>query len=253
MAAARAIMAGAAVVLAPWLYREHAIVLVLLRPTKEVFLYAGFLVRESEVSLLWVVTAALPLLLGGVWLFFALGKLYADEIRAGDLPGLAGRILPKRRLDKLREVLDERGMRVVFLGRLAAFPSSIMAAAAGSAGVSWRQFLIADAAGALVSLAAVLGIGYGLGEAYEEAGTWLTAGGVVVLAVLAVVVGRALSSSPSSRRSPSEPQSGTKTWSARSRLVTSSSGGPSKVSPSAAMRWGPSRYRIERDAAERSS
>lgn len=78
-----------------------------------------------------------------------------------------------------------------------------MAAAAGSAGVSWKAFLLADTAGALVSLAAVLVIGYGLGEAYEEAGVWLTVAGVVVLAVLAVVVGRALSSSRSPRRSPS--------------------------------------------------
>lgn len=196
-------MAAAALAVAPWLYREHASVLVFLRPTKEVFLYAGFLVRQGDAALPGVVAAALPLLLGGVWLFFGLGRMYAGEIEEGDLPGLAGRILPKRRLDKLREVLDERGMRVVFLGRLAAFPSSLMAAAAGSAGVSWKAFLLADTAGALVSLAAVLAIGYGLGEAYEEAGVWLTVAGVVVLAVLAVVVGRALSSSRSPRRSPS--------------------------------------------------
>ena len=86
-------------------------------------------------------------------------------------------------------------MWVVFLGRLAAFPSSLTAAAAGSAGVSWRRFLIADTAGALVSLALVLGLGYGLGEAYDEGGAWVTAGGVVALVVAAVVLGRALSSS----------------------------------------------------------
>lgn len=196
-------MAGAAVLVAPWLYREHAAVLVFLRPTKEVFLYAGFLMRQGDASPPVVVAAALPLLLGGVWLFFGLGRMYAREIAKGDLPGLAGRVLPKRRLDKLREVLDDRGMRVVFLGRLAAFPSSLTAAAAGSAGVSWKEFLLADTAGALVSLAALLAIGYGLGETYEEAGVWVTVAGVVVLAVLAVVVGRALSSGRSPRRSSS--------------------------------------------------
>ena len=50
-------------------------------------------------------------------------------------------------------------MRVVFLGRLAAFPSTLMAAAAGSSGVSWRAFVIADTAGALVSLGWLLGLG----------------------------------------------------------------------------------------------
>lgn len=194
-------MAGAALAVAPWLYREHASALVFLRPTKEVFLYAGFLVRQGDAALPGVVVAALPLLLGGVWLFFGLGRMYVDEIEEGDLPGLAGRILPKRRLDKLRGVLDERGMRVVFLGRLAAFPSSLMAAAAGSAGVSWKAFLLADTAGALVSLVALLAIGFGLGEAYEEAGVWVTVAGVVVLGGLAVVVGRALSSGRSSQPS----------------------------------------------------
>lgn len=192
-------MAGGALLAAPWLYREHAAVLVLLRPTKEVFLFAGFLSREGEVSLPVVVLAALPLLLAGVWLFFALGRTFADDLEDADLPGLAGRILPKRRLDHLRRVLDDRGMRVVFLGRLAAFPSSLMAATAGSAGVAWKDFLIADTAGALVSLGAVVGIGYGLGEAYDEGGAWVTGGGVAVLVVLGVVVGRALSSGGSSR------------------------------------------------------
>lgn len=70
----------------------------------------------GDAALPGVAAAALPLLLGGVWLFFGLARMYAGEIEEGDLPGLAGRILPKRRLDKLREVLDERGMRVVFLG-----------------------------------------------------------------------------------------------------------------------------------------
>lgn len=194
----RAVMAVGALLSAPWLYREHAAVLVLLRPTKEVFLFSGFLVREGDVSPPVVIVAALPLLLAGVWLFFGLGRAYADELEDAELPGLAGRVLPKERLDKLRDVLDERGMRVVFLGRLAAFPSSLMAAAAGSAGVSWRQFVIADTAGALVSLGAIVGLGYGLGEAYDEAGSWVTGAGVVVLVALAVVVGRSLSSTHSS-------------------------------------------------------
>jgi membrane protein DedA with SNARE-associated domain len=203
LAVVRAVMAAAAIPLAPWLYREHAAVLVFLRPTKEVFLYAGFLVQEGDASLLAVVGAALPLHLAGVWLFFGLGRAYAEELEDAELPGIAGRVLPKRRLDSLREVLDERGMRVVFLGRLAAFPSTLTAAAAGSAGLPAREFLMADTAGALLSLAALLALGSVLGEAYEGAGAWVTGAGVVALAVVALVLGRALSSSGSGRSSSS--------------------------------------------------
>ncbi len=199
----RAALGGVAVALAPWLYREHAAVLVLLRPTKEVFLYAGFLMRRGDASLPVVLVAALPLLLGGVWLFFGLGRAYASELDDAELPGLAGRLLPKRRLDRLTKRLEERGMRVVFLGRLAAFPSTLMAAAAGAAGVPWRRFVIADTAGALVSLGALVAIGYALGEAYEGAGPWVTGAGVATLATLVVLAGRALSSGRGPSRSSS--------------------------------------------------
>ena len=70
----------------------------------------------------------------------------------------------------------------------------LVAAAAGGSGMSTRQFLAADAAGALLSMTMLLGVGYVLGEAYDEAGPWLTAVGVVMLAVGAVVLGRSLKS-----------------------------------------------------------
>jgi membrane protein DedA with SNARE-associated domain len=197
----RALLAGVAVLLVPWLYREHAAVLVLLRPTKEVFLFEGFLAGEGDVWLPLVVLAALPLLLAGVWVFFGLGRAYAAELSEAELPGVAGRLIRKERIDQLQEVLERRGMRVVFLGRLAAFPSTLMAAAAGASGVSWRAFLVADTAGALTSLSLALSLGLLLGRAYDDAGPWLTGLGVAALAALAVVVGRALVSDGSSSRS----------------------------------------------------
>jgi membrane protein DedA with SNARE-associated domain len=190
-----------AVVLLPWLYREHAATLVLLRPTKEVFLFEGFLIRDGKAFLPVVVIAALPLLLAGVWVFFAIGRAYADDLADKELPGVAGRVVPKERIDELQDVLERKGMRVVFLGRLAAFPSSLMAAAAGASGVSWRTFLIADTAGALTSLALAIGLGYVLGGAYEDAGPWVTGAGVAALVALAMVVGRSLLSGGSSSRS----------------------------------------------------
>jgi membrane protein DedA with SNARE-associated domain len=193
----RGVLAGVAVLLVPWLYREHAAGLVLLRPTKEVFLFEGFLVRQGDVALPVVVLAALPLLLAGVWIFFGLGRAFQDDLADAELPGVAGRVLPKDRIDDLRDLLERKGMWVVFLGRLAAFPSSLMAAAAASSGVSWRAFVVADTAGALLSLAIAVEAGRVLGRAYEDAGPWLTALGVAVLVVLAGFAGRALTSGSS--------------------------------------------------------
>lgn len=201
-AVARAVLSLAAIPLAPLLYREHAAVLVLLRPTKETLLFAGYAVHAGDLSLPVAIAAALPLLLLGVWQFYALGFFYKRDLERKELPGVAGRVLPRKRVQKLQGVLEHKGQKVVFLGRLAAMPSSLIAAAAGASGFEWRRFVIADTAGALLSLALMLGLGWMLEDAYEAAGPWLTGLGVAALAVVAIVVGRALTREGAKRPEP---------------------------------------------------
>lgn len=180
-----------AVALAAWLYEEHFVALALLRPTKEVLLAGGFFVREGEVGLLPLALAAIPLNAIGVWASYLLGRSFACELDDGaELPGIAGRLLPARRIDDLRAVLERKGTRAVFLGRLAVFPSTLMAAAAGASGLEPRAFAVADSAGLAVSIAEVVAVGYVLGEAYERAGMWLTAVGAVVAVGIMVLFGR---------------------------------------------------------------
>lgn len=192
LAVLRGVLAIAALPLAPLLYHDHLVGLVLLRPTKEVLLFAGFQMREGSVGLVPVVLAALPIMLFGVWLFFVLGRAYAREIERGDLPKLAAKLMPPKRVQALQKLLDEKGTRVVLIGRLAAFPSVLLAAAAGASGMKPRRFLPIDALGALLSIVEVLVAGYVFGEAYQRAGTWITAAGVALLFALLFVVGRAL-------------------------------------------------------------
>lgn len=190
LAGLRAMVGGIAVVVAPFLWDRHFAVLGLLRPTKEVLLAGGYLAKVGDVSLPVIVLAALPILLPGVWIFYFLGRAFADEIERCDLPGIAGRLLPPDRIHRMQEVLDKRGARVVFLGRLAAMPSSIVAAAAGSSEMPVRTFLIADTLGGLTSLAGVVAAGWVLGDMYERAGPWLAGVSFVVLVVLVVLFGR---------------------------------------------------------------
>jgi membrane protein DedA with SNARE-associated domain len=192
LAGIRGVLAAVAIPLAPVLYRRHFMVLVFLRPTKDVLLAAGFLGRRQEVHLSLVVLTAIPLAVFGVWIFFWLGRSFGPEIRNGKLPGWARRILPKDRINDMCKVLDKRGDKVVIIGRLAAFPSTLMAAAAGASGMDTKQFLKADAIGALLSIAEVVGAGYLLGSAYKHAGPWLTAVGVAMLFGGMFYVGRML-------------------------------------------------------------
>ena len=193
LAGVRAVLAVAAVPLAPFLYKKHFAVLVLLRPTKEVLLAAGFLVRKGDVSPLVVVLCALPLAIGGVWQFFFLGRGYSRELQEGkDLPKLAQKLLPPERVKKLCGILDHKGTRLIFLGRLATFPSSLLGTAAGASGMEARKFLPADFVGALVGIAEVLVAGYLLGQAYKSAGPWLTGVGVLALLGMLFIMGRSL-------------------------------------------------------------
>ncbi len=204
LAVLRTGLALAAIPLAPFLYREHPAVLVLLRPTKEVLLFAGYAAHRGDVSLATAVLAALPVLLGGVWLFYAIGRAHGTE---RDLPGLLGRLLPSKRVHALRKAVERSGEKVLFLGRLAAMPSSLLAAAAGASGVEVRRFLIVDTAGALTSLALMLGLGWVLDDAYDSAGPWLTALGVAAVVAVGVIIGRALSRGSGARAGASAPAS----------------------------------------------
>lgn len=204
LAVLRGALGLAAIPLAPALYRKHFVALVLLRPTKEVLLAGGFLLRRGEVAAVPMLAAAVPLAVLAVWLMYWLGRAYADELREGDgLPRWARKVLPPERVQAMCRVLDERGRTVIVAGRLAAFPSALLGAAAGASGMEPRAFLPADALGAVLSIAEVVAAGYAFGAAYKAAGPWLTAAGVALLLGLLVAVGRWLRREESSASSGS--------------------------------------------------
>ncbi|MEN3273248.1 MAG: hypothetical protein V7636_2009 [Actinomycetota bacterium] len=193
LAVVRAALAIVAIPLAPALYKHHVALLVLLRPSKEVLLFAGYQLREGKVGLLTVVTVSIPLLVLAVWVFYGLGRAYQDELKDADLPGIAGRVLPRKRIKKLQDAISDRGTPLIIVGRIASMPSTLVAAAAGSADVSFKQFALADLAGSAISLSMTLGAGYLLGEARTTAGPWFTVLGAVAFLALMIVLGKRLS------------------------------------------------------------
>lgn len=181
-----------AIPLAPMLYKKHFLILALMRPTKEVLLFGGFLARQHRLNLFEVLVAAVPLAILGVWHSFALGRTHATDIRAGKLPGLGGRVLNVSKIKKMQKVLEKKGPKLVLIGRLAAFPSTVVGAAAGASKMETGKFLLADGLGGLLSIAEAAGAGFALGGAYKHGKHWLTFVGLGALAVFAVLVGRYL-------------------------------------------------------------
>jgi membrane-associated protein len=186
------VLALIAIPLAAVLFDDPFVALLMLRPTKDVLLVAGFRLRNGDVGLLPVLLAAIPLTVVAVWLFYALGRAYAKELADGDVPKLVARLIPPERIRHLTDALDKKGARVVLLGRLAAFPSVLLGAAAGASAMPPRRFFPVDALGATLSVVEVLVAGYLFGAAYSQAGPWLTATGIVMLVAFLVILGRAL-------------------------------------------------------------
>ncbi|HEX2239746.1 MAG TPA: hypothetical protein VHJ82_01195 [Actinomycetota bacterium] len=189
LGAARALLYVIAIPLAPLLYADHFLALVVLRPTKEVFVAAGFALRQGEIGLLELTAAAVPLSVLGVWLFFFLGRAYSSEIRGNRLGGIAGRLLRSEKINDAAKILRKKGDRLIVLGRMALVASTPIAAAAGTIKLAIGRFLRADGAGALISFVVSVSAGYALGEAYEQAGPWLTALAAAALLTLTVLAG----------------------------------------------------------------
>jgi len=165
--------------------------LVLLRPQKEFLLLSGAaLARTGAPSVAVLAAAYAPLMVAAVWAFFALGRMFRPALDAGEAPRWLTRILPPQQLAVARRVLARRGPVIAVLGRLAALPPTVMAAAAGASDVDGRRYLAADLVGAVASFGLMVGLGMALGDAYDRYGVWITVAGLVVLTGLVVLLTR---------------------------------------------------------------
>jgi membrane-associated protein len=173
----------------PWLLLNNVPLLVLLRPQKEFLLVGGGQARflgEPDLAVLFL--AFLPLGLLAIPAFFVVGRAYRGALERGDGPTWLHRAIPPHQLRVAQRVLARRGPAIALLGRIAALPPTVLAAAAGLSDVDWRRYLLADALGAVLAVSATLGAGFALGRAYEDGGPWLTAAGVALFFVLVLLL-----------------------------------------------------------------
>jgi len=190
LVALRFVMPLIAVPLIPVLVRDQIALLVLLRPQKEFLLLAGAQARVTGTpSIGLLVLAFIPSMVIAVWAFFITGRAYG-HLLGDDGPRWLNRAIPPARLAQAHLVLERRGPWIAVLGRLAAFPPTFLAAAAGSSDVPARQYLAADLLGACLSFGAAVGAGWMLGRAYSEGGPWLTGIGVAILVMLIILLTR---------------------------------------------------------------
>lgn len=188
------------------LAREHIALLVLLRPTKEWLLVGGAFLRIQGGPPVWLLFAAFaPLMLVVVWFFFIAGRAYRTVLRDGTGPRWLRRAIPPDKLELAQRMLVRRGPLIAVLGRIAAVPPTLLAAAAGVSDLSPRRYLAADLLGAVLAFGLVVSAGYGLGEAYERGGPWITGLGAGLFLLLIVLMSRWIRREAERSPLPAEP------------------------------------------------
>lgn len=188
----RVLIGIVALPLTPLLFRDDLLTLLAMRPTREFLLLGGFQVRAGDIELLALLLVSLPMVLLGNWVFFGLGRAYRDQLAGDDLPSWLAQTVDPDQVHRLRGALARKGPLLVVLARLAIFPTTLLAAAAGASDMRTRNFLLADTTSAALAYVEYVGAGYVLGRAYESAGPWITAVGIGMLLLILWVMGRAM-------------------------------------------------------------
>ncbi len=154
-----------------------------MRPSKDSVLWGGALwrIRSEDVDLWLLFWAYAPLMIVMNWPFLYLGRAYGPAIARGEGPRWIQRSLSPENFAIARTLLARKGPTIAVLGRIAALPPTVMAAAAGTSDVAAWRYQVADTVGAVIAWGVTVGIGIALGETWERAGTWTTVGAVVVL------------------------------------------------------------------------
>lgn len=162
---------------------EDIYLLTLVRPSKDSVLWGGALwrIRPGEVDPWLAFLSYAPLMIVMNWPFLYLGRAYGPALARGEGPRWLQRSVSPENLAVARTLLARKGPQIAILGRIAALPPTVMAAAAGTSDVRAWRYQLADTVGGVLAWGVTFGLGVALGETWERAGVWTTVGSVVVL------------------------------------------------------------------------
>ncbi len=162
---------------------------VFLIPSEAVMTFAGWLlIKEKGLGLEWIVLAGV---LGGFG--STLGSLFFYYVGAlGGHPVLArfGRyfLISEDDVEKAERFFARWGIWAVFFGRMVPLVRSFISVPAGVARMDLRLFLIYTFAGSVIWATFLAGLGYQLGENWEDVRAFLGPADIAMAAILGVLV-----------------------------------------------------------------
>jgi membrane protein DedA with SNARE-associated domain len=147
---------------------------------------AGILAYAKAANVWGMIAVGMAGVLVGDSAMFLLGRRYG--LALAKRPFVA-RILPEERLERVSEVLNKRGNKILFAARFMPGLRSPLFFTAGALGVPMRVFLFFDGMAALLSVPAIVYSVYYFGDRMEEviAAIQRANHGIVAVIVLLVV------------------------------------------------------------------
>ncbi len=172
-------------VVALLVFGEAALFIGFVLPGETSVVVAGVVASLGRVNVVVLVVVVVAAAILGDSLGYEIGKRYGERL-------LKLAVMRRRRaaLERALAGLKRRGSRYVFVGRFTAFLRAVMPGLAGMSEMTYRRFLVANGAGALVWGVGYTLLGYYAGgslTAIEKYSSW-GATAVLVVVVVAVVL-----------------------------------------------------------------
>jgi undecaprenyl-diphosphatase len=161
---------------------EASIFLGFIFPGEIACLLGGVLASESKLSLTLVIVAAILGAVIGDSIGYEIGSRYGETL----LRKLPNRLVKPEHIEKARDLVGRLGGRAVFVGRFTAALRALVPGFAGLSTMTYRRFLIWNAAGGILWAGGVVIAGYLAGNAWKRVAGDLSLVGYGLLAVVVV-------------------------------------------------------------------
>jgi undecaprenyl-diphosphatase len=154
-------------------------------PGETALLAGAALAHFGELSLVRVILVAMAAAALGDNLGFLIGRRGGRHF----IERFGGRIgLTAARLRQFDRFFDRHGARTVFIARFVTGLRVFGAVLAGASRMRWREFLIYNAAGAIVWCTVIGLAGYALGHSWQLLEKWIGRTGLIGLAIVVALV-----------------------------------------------------------------
>lgn len=142
---------------------ESAAFVGLVAPGEATMIMGGVLVSRGHAEPHWMIVAATLGAVAGDSISYELGRRFGPRL----VDGRFGRRIGQPRWERAARYLKRRGGWAIFLGRFVGVLRPLVPAAAGTAGMPYRRFLVANVVGGALWAAGSVGIGIAAGESWH--------------------------------------------------------------------------------------